>query len=50
LDKGKIIEREDLAFKKPGDGISAIKFKELIGKKLIKSVEKDYKFELNDFE
>lgn len=44
------IEFKDLAFKKPGDGILARDYKKLIGKKLNKSVEKDYKFKWEDFE
>lgn len=44
------IEFKDLAFKKPGDGIPAREYKKLIGKKLNKSVEKDYKFKWKDFE
>jgi N,N'-diacetyllegionaminate synthase len=45
-----IIEFKHLAFKKPGDGIPARDYKKLIGKKLNKSVEKDYKFKWDDFE
>jgi N,N'-diacetyllegionaminate synthase len=41
---------EDLAFKKPGDGIPAREYKKLIGKKLNKNVENDYKFKWEDFE
>ena len=41
---------ENLAFKKPGDGIPAGEYKKLIGKKINKSVEKNYKFKWEDFE
>ena len=44
------IQFEMLAFKKPGDGIQAKEYKKLIGKKLNKTVEKDYKFKWEDFE
>jgi sialic acid synthase SpsE len=43
------IEFKNLAFKKPGDGIPAKEYKKIIGKKLNKSVEKDYKFKWEDF-
>jgi len=44
-----IISLDDLAFKKPGDGIPAREYKKIIGKKINKDVEKDYKFNLGDF-
>lgn len=44
------IEFKDLAFKKPGDGIPAREYKKLLGKKLNRSVQKDYKFKWEDFE
>ena len=44
------ISLKNLAFKKPGDGILAREYKKLIGKKLKKQVNKDYKFKLEDFE
>lgn len=44
------IEFKDLAFKKPGDGIPAREYKKLLGKKLNRSVQKDYKFRWEDFE
>lgn len=49
LKKSDIISFEDLSFKKPGDGISARMYKEIIGKKLNKSILKDYKFKSEDF-
>ena len=39
LDKGKIITFKDLAFKKPGNGISAANYKSVIGKKLKKAIK-----------
>lgn len=41
IEKGTIIEESHLAFKKPGDGISASRFKEIIGKEIKKSLQKD---------
>ena len=39
LDKGKIITFKDLAFKKPGNGISAANYKSVLGKKLKKAIK-----------
>jgi N,N'-diacetyllegionaminate synthase len=50
LGKFDIIEAKNLAFKKPGDGILAREYKKLLGKKINKKVDKDYKFKWNDFE
>jgi len=50
LEKNTIIDSSMLAYKKPGDGIHARESKILIGKKLNKTVNKDYKFEFKDFE
>jgi N,N'-diacetyllegionaminate synthase len=44
-----VIKRAHLAFKKPGDGIPAREYKKLIGKKLNKKVDKNYKFRIEDF-
>ncbi|MDA8908473.1 N-acetylneuraminate synthase family protein [Gammaproteobacteria bacterium] len=40
LPKGSILKMEDLAFKKPGNGISASQYKDIIGCKLINSKSK----------
>jgi sialic acid synthase SpsE len=45
-----IIDMTCLAFKKPGDGISAKYYKDMLGKKLNKSINKNYKFKWEDFE
>lgn len=50
LKKFDIIKFDDLAFKKPGDGIPAKNFKKIIGKKLNKNIKKDYKFKMKDFQ
>lgn len=50
IEKFETILLKNLAFKKPGDGIPARDYKNLIGRKLKKQVEKDYKFKLEDFE
>jgi sialic acid synthase SpsE len=39
-----------LAFKKPGNGIPARKYKEFLGRTLIKSVEKNHQFHVDEFE
>ena len=44
-----VITFDNLSFKKPGDGIPAREYTKLIGKKLNKSIEKDYKFKWEDF-
>jgi sialic acid synthase SpsE len=49
LVKGSVIRQDCLAYKKPGDGIPAARYKELIGKKLKISVKKNHKFKLTDF-
>lgn len=41
LKSGHIIQIDDLAFKKPGNGISAANFKEIVGKKLKLNIKKD---------
>ncbi|GAH89576.1 unnamed protein product, partial [marine sediment metagenome] len=43
LEKGHIINREDIDFKKPGNGIRADKYKIVLGKKLKKNLLKDEK-------
>ncbi len=45
LSTGHILKYEDLDFKKPGDGIRADKYKEIIGKKLLKDVSVDEQFQ-----
>lgn len=46
---GTLLAFEDLAFKKPGDGIPAANYRALLGKKLVKDVSVDHKFSDNDF-
>jgi len=48
--KGHILKYEDLDFKKPGDGVRADKYKEIIGKKLSKNLQKDDKILFEFFE
>jgi N-acetylneuraminate synthase len=43
------IKLSDLAFKKPGDGISASQYKKILGKKFIKNLKKNHKLTKNDF-
>jgi len=49
INKNERISFKKLAFKKPGDGIPARYYKKLIGKKIIKTVSKNYKFKWRDF-
>jgi N,N'-diacetyllegionaminate synthase len=43
------IAHHHLAFKKPGDGIPASKYQDLIGRRVIRSVARDHKFATEDF-
>lgn len=45
---GAMLAREDLAFKKPGDGISASRWRELVGRAVNKEMPADYKLSDND--
>jgi N-acetylneuraminate synthase len=45
---GKTIERADIAFKKPGDGISAARYAELVGRRLRRAVAADHKLGWDD--
>lgn len=42
---GTVLKERHLAYKKPGDGIPASEFRRLIGKKLLKAVERNVKIE-----
>jgi len=48
LKKGKILKMSNLAFKKPGDGIKANCYKNLVGKKLVRNKCKDEKIMFQD--
>ena len=50
IEKDTIIALNMLAYKKPGNGIPARNYKDLIGKRLKNNVNKDYKFKWEDFE
>ena len=49
LSSGQELTADDLAFKKPGIGIPASEVSSIIGKKLVRDVEKDCFFQLDDF-
>lgn len=49
ITKNRLIKFEDLAFKKPGDGISTREYKKILGKKLKKNAPKNHKFKWSDF-
>jgi len=49
LSKGHILSFDDLLFKKPGDGIPASDWKQLIGKELLIDIKKDHKFNKKDY-
>jgi N,N'-diacetyllegionaminate synthase len=49
LEKGHVLKQNDLSFKKPGDGIPASEWKNIIGKKINKNILNDHKFNQNDF-
>ena len=48
LPAGHVLAFEDLAFKKPGDGIPSGAYAELLGRKLARSIEKNQKLQLQD--
>lgn len=48
LDAGEVIKWPMLAFKKPGDGISAARFREVIGRKTTRALEADHKLQWSD--
>ncbi len=50
LSVGTVLKKEHMAFKKPGSGIEAKNYRELIGKKLTKSFAKDEMFTLECLE
>jgi len=50
ISAGSLITLSDLDFKKPGDGIPAAAFEELIGRRIRHNVCSDHKFSLDDFE
>lgn len=47
---GTVISADALAFKKPGDGISASRHAELIGRKVVRDLPADHKLTMDDFE
>ena len=48
--RGTIINKAHLAFKKPGDGISASCYKKILGKKFLKNLKKNHKLHINEYE
>ena len=49
LSAGHIVTESDLAFKKPGDGIPAARWRELLGKRVVSSLPFDKKLSWDDF-
>lgn len=49
LQSDTVITEGDLAYKKPGDGVPASRYREILGKTLKVDLEKDQKIELNQF-
>jgi N,N'-diacetyllegionaminate synthase len=49
LKKGNIIKKSDLTLKKPGNGISYMNIKKVIGKKLKRDVSHQYLLRVKDF-
>jgi len=47
---GTVICRDDLAFKKPGDGISAAKYKDIIGRRVTVDLPADHKLGYGDLQ
>jgi N-acetylneuraminate synthase len=50
LSAGMLVTRDDLAFKKPGHGISAAHYRDVIGRRLRVAVPEDHLFSEQDFE
>lgn len=50
LKKGHLLTRDDLAFKKPGDGIPASEWENITGKRLLKDLEANVKIKQEDLE
>lgn len=48
--KGAVLSREHLAFKKPGDGIRADKYRQVIGRRANRDLPADYKLRAEDLE
>tara|TARA_X000000950_G_scaffold214835_1_gene258513 strand:+ start:38131 stop:39108 length:978 start_codon:yes stop_codon:yes gene_type:complete len=48
MKKNEIITENDISFKKPGDGISSIHYKKIIGKRLKNNINKDHKLRQKD--
>ena len=48
MKENEIITINDLSFKKPGDGISSIHYKKIIGKRLKSDINKDHKLKQKD--
>jgi len=50
LKAGHVISEDDLAYKKPGDGIPAKDYKNVIGKKVIKNIAANEKIEFSQIQ
>jgi sialic acid synthase SpsE len=50
IDAGKALSRDDLAFKKPGDGIAVARWSELIGRRAVRDLPADHKLADTDLE
>ncbi len=48
LTQGHVLTAADLAYKKPGDGIPAARWRELLGRRLVKDVAADHKLSFSD--
>jgi N-acetylneuraminate synthase len=47
---GTALTREDLAFKKPGDGIPAARWRDVVGRRLVRDVTGDHQLQASDLE
>ncbi len=48
VSKGTVLKNEHLAYKKPGDGISAAQYQNILGKRTSRDLPKDYKIKKED--
>lgn len=49
IEKGHVITEQDLAFKKPGDGIPAASYRVILGRRASKTIPEDTKLTENDY-
>ena len=46
---GTVLTLEMLAFKKPGDGLGAARYRDVIGRKVVRDLSADHMLQMSDF-